>query len=291
MLDLERRFRGAPFARALACGVVVATVYARTRARGATAASWIFADRDLASKSSASRVSWVLTRAVCGELAFAQDAFELVVGMSALSGTAVELERLASTRRLLGIVLAASIASRVCARAIENVFAVDASARVSGPYALVFALVWIWSVEKPATSSFAFGAFGPRFTIYFNDKSKMVLMSMLLALKGGVYGACAAICGAFGGYTVTHGIGTSNDALLVFPDWVVTVLRGGARKQPIYRMRAMRAAAGGGVPSRAPSEENIRLLVSMGFDAAVAARALRQANDDVPRATTILLGG
>ena len=99
----------------------------------------------------------------------------------------------------------------------------------------------------------------------------------------------AALVGTFAGYVVTDGIGTTHEALtLTSPRWWPR-----RRSRPIVRMRArvpLASAndAGGLVP---PSEENVRVLTSMGFDEAAARRALQRANDDVQRASDFLLSG
>jgi len=301
-----RAFRGAPLSRVMVTMTLACAVLARAFGGGERARAWIFDARGGHGETTSARRSPSLTtlaasfarRWVCARMAFCVDAFELVLGLSALADGSRWLERACGTRRFAGIVCACAMVCEACDAFVRRSFAkqiMEGSVRASevfiaGPYALTFALTWIWALES--TSSSRVPALGG-LVVVPSDKMGTYVKVAMLALKGGVPGARSALIGLFAGYVVTHGVGLLNEAL-VFPEAVADALRGGSKAQAIIRVRAdvpnatTRDVGGGAV--RPPSEENIRLLASMGFDVSAATRALTQSNDDVARATTILLG-
>ena len=303
---LARAFHGAPLSRAMVTMTLACAVLARALGGGERARAWIFDARDGYGGTTSARrsSSWTALAAsfarrwVCARMAFCVDAFELVLGLSALADGTRWLERACGTRRFAGVVCACATVCEACDAFVRRSFAkqiAEGSVRASevfiaGPYALTFALAWIWAVETPSTSRApALGGL----VVIPSDKMGTYAKVAMLALKGGVPGARSALIGVFAGYVVTHGVGLLHEAL-VFPEFVADAFRGGSKARAIVRVRAdvpgANARGGRGGAARPPSEENIRLLVSMGFDASAAARALTQTNDDVARATTILLG-
>jgi hypothetical protein len=211
---------------------------------------------------------------------------EFVIGMTLLSELGRAVERACGTRRFAGACAAArcvlALARRVTPRAWGG------GDDVSGPYGVVFALLAIYGREMPATTTYAAGVGPLRFAL--SDKSFTYFVALCLALGRGRVSASLALAGVFAGYVVTDGVGLDNPALAA-PAWVASACRGFGAPGPIVRVRASRPRGGGGDAARGvePSAENIQLLVSMGFDQGAAARALRRANDDVQRATNILL--
>ena len=284
------RFTGAPLAR-LMCFATLATSVAARAMHGARAATAI--ERALSRTRERGRGrgrggdARALAAAVGREWGFCGGAAELVIGTTLLSELGRAMERACGTRRFAGATLAARCAMEIVSRVAWRARGVGND--VSGPYGVVFALLAMYGREIPATATYAAGVGPLRFVL--SDKSVTYFSALCLALGRGIVSARLALIGTFAGYVVTDGIGLDHRALAA-PEWVASLCRGFGAPGPIIRVRASsrpRGRGGDGAVGVEPSAENIQLLVSMGFDEAAAARALRRANDDVQRATNILL--
>ena len=281
------RFTGAPLAR-LMCFATLATSVAARAMHGARAATAI--ERALSRTRERGRGrgrggdARALAAAVGREWGFCGGAAELVIGTTLLSELGRAMERACGTRRFAGATLAARCAMEIVSRCAWRARGVGDF--VSGPYGVVFALLAMYGREIPATATYAAGVGPLRFVL--SDKSVTYFSALCLALGRGIVSARLALIGTFAGYVVTDGIGLDHRALAA-PEWVASLCRGFGAPGPIIRVRASPPRGRGGANGVEPSAENIRLLASMGFDEAAAARALRRANDDVQRATNILL--
>ena len=269
------RFRGAPATAVVTAVTVMASTMARmSSARWTSVEAW--AIETSMERGSAHRAWATLARA----FGFCASTGEFLVGTSLLSSVGTRAERASGTRRFLGVLAALMVVSVV----VNWTLGVDAEKDACGPFALVFGLLRVYATETPSAPT-------------RDDARGFVITDMMVKY----FGACvlaasnrgrsmrAALVGTFAGYVVTDGIGTTHEALtLTSPRWWPR-----RRSRPIVRMRArvpLASAndAGGLVP---PSEENVRVLTSMGFDEAAARRALQRANDDVQRASDFLLSG
>lgn len=89
-------------------------------------------------------------------------------------------------------------------------------------------------------------------------------------------------------------VSNASDACDIFvaPECIARLVGGGAGTTVRVRAATRSSTPRGQPPVRGdvePSEANVQMLTSMGFDEHASRRALRQSGDDVQRATTVLL--
>jgi len=274
------RFRGAP----VTATVTAVTVLASTLVRAIIGARWQSVEAWAIETSTSTTVD-VGARA-CAMAArvfgFCASTGEFVVGTSLLSSVGTRVERASGTRRFAGVLAALAVVSVV----VKWALGVGMDKDACGPYALVFGLMRVYATETPTAVS----ARDEAREFVVTDKMVKYFGACVLAVSNGGRSMRAAVVGTFAGYVVTDGVGTTHEALaLTAPGWWPR-----RRSRPIVRMRARAPRASGNDSGEGlvpPSESNVRVLTSMGFDETAARRALQRANDDVQRASDFLLSG
>jgi len=274
------RFRGAPATATVTAATVLASTLVRaiigTRWRSVEA--WAIETSTSTTVDVGARACAMATRA----LGFCASTGEFLVGTSLLSSVGTRLERASGTRRFAGAALALVLVSVV----VKWTLGVGVEKDACGPYALVFGLMRVYATETPTAAAARDGV--REFVV--TDKMVKYFGACMLAVSNGGRSMRAALVGLFAGYVVTDGVGTTHEALaLTAPGWWPR-----RRPRPIVRMRARAPRASGNDSGEGlvpPSEENVRVLTSMGFDETAARRALQRANDDVQRASNFLLSG
>lgn len=270
------RFRGAPATATVTAVTVLASTLVRViiGARWRSVEAWAIETSTSTTVDVGARACAMATRA----FGFCASTGEFLVGTSLLSSVGTRLERASGTRRFAGAALALVLVSVV----VKWTLGVGVEKDACGPYALVFGLMRVYATETPTASS------SREFVV--TDKMVKYFGACMLAVSNGRRSMRAALVGTFAGYVLTDGVGTTHEALaLTAPRWWPR-----RRSRPIVRMRARAPRASendsgeGLVP---PTEENVRVLTSMGFDETAARRALQRANDDVQRASDFLLSG
>ena len=209
-----------------------------------------------------------------------------MIGTTLLSELGRAVERACGTRRFAGATLAARCAMEIVfeARGAREGSGDDAS----GPYGVVFALLAMYGREIPATATYAAGV-GP-LSFALSDKSLTYFSALCLALGRGIVSARLALIGTFAGYVVTDGIGLDHRALA----------RAGVGGEPVQRLRRARAdhprsressTARARRRGRRRTERGEHSDCSRPWDSMKPPPLERcaEANDDVQRATNILL--
>lgn len=275
------------FTRAL-CAMVTATSLVVRHAHGEHAKAWV---RESLAQSPTRALVASLAR-VAVELGFCQSAMEVVMGTYALYGLSSRFERLYGARKMIGCACASRALSAMFRAGVALAMrwwsrggSHEMVERACGPYGLTFALLAMYAVEIPALARFnVFGA-----TV--SEKAFAYASGAMLAVSDGRASVIAAVCGLFAGYVISCGVGSESD-IFVAPEWVARLVGGGAGTTVRVRAATRSSTPRGQAPVRRdvePSEANVQMLTSMGFDEHASRRALRQSGDDVQRATTVLL--
>lgn len=274
-------FEGAPLTRLIILSSLLTTLAFRY-AHGEHAGAYCAERRSISGA--------FVTSTACGEFGWVNaGAAEFLFGLSTLRTASKTLERRLGSSRYFAFVVAVRIVYAVLKIVMTTVCGeTDDGFALCGPYWLTFAALAAYGEETPPMLSFD-GPFGTK----LSDKTFQYAPAFVLATSAGKASAHAAMVGAFAGYVLTHGVGLAHPDL-VTPEFIARpASRIFGRKGPTVRVRL----GGGSAPPSSrtapvlvtPSEENVQLLVGMGFDQAAARRALAQSGDDVQRATNLLL--
>jgi hypothetical protein len=278
-------FEGAPLTRLIILSCLLTTLAFRY-AHGEHAGAYCAERRHIAGA--------FITSTACGEFGWVNaGAAEFLFGLSTLRTASKTLERRLGTSRYFAFVVAIRIVYAILMKILMTIVGGgggenDDGFALFGPYWLTFAALAAYGEETPPVLRFD-GPFGTK----LSDKTFQYAPAFALAMSAGKTSAYAAMVGAFAGYVLTHGVGLAHPDL-VTPQFIARpTSRIFGRKGPTVRVRL-----GSGIAPPAsrtapvlvtPSEENVQLLVGMGFDQAASRRALAQAGDDVQRATNLLL--
>ena len=278
-------FEGAPLTRLIILSSLLTTLAFRY-AHGEHAGAYCAERRSIAGA--------FVTSTACGEFGWVNaGAAEFLFGLSTLRTASKTLERRLGSSRYFAFVVAVRIVYAVLMKIVMMMITGTTTTTTNGfalcgPYWLTFAALAAYGEETPPMLSFD-GPFGTK----LSDKTFQYAPAFVLATSAGKTSAYAAMVGAFAGYVLTHGVGLAHPDL-VTPEFIARpASRIFGRKGPTVRVRL----GGGSAPPSSrtapvlvtPSEENVQLLVGMGFDQAASRRALAQSGDDVQRATNLLL--
>lgn len=277
-------FEGAPLTRLIILSSLLTTLAFRY-AYGEHAGAYCAERRSIAGA--------FVTSTACGEFGWVNaGAAEFLFGLSTLRTASKTLERRLGSSRYFAFVVAVRIVYAVLMKIVMMMITGTTTTTdgfaLCGPYWLTFAALAAYGEETPPMLSFD-GPFGTK----LSDKTFQYAPAFVLATSAGKTSAYAAMVGAFAGYVLTQGVGLAHPDL-VTPELIARpASRIFGRKGPTVRVRL----GGGSAPPSSrtapvlvtPSEENVQLLVGMGFDQAASRRALAQSGDDVQRATNLLL--